>query len=105
MNLPFLLDAAAHRHALQVNLKRTGPWVIRAVERLAVAVTLTAKTRAPVRSDVFDDVDRAIGVTHHDDRALAANRALVVARVRYLGLQPDSAPVALKKKKRSRSRL
>jgi hypothetical protein len=58
-------------------------------------VALAAEAHAAVGADVLDHVDAALGVAHHDDRALADHGALEVARVRHLGLEADVAPVVL----------
>jgi hypothetical protein len=52
--------------------------VVRAQKVLGLAVAFAAKAHAAV-ADVLDHVDVAVGVAHHDHRALAHHRAAEVA--------------------------
>src|ERR1700712_3642245 len=95
VHLAVLLDAAAEGNALQVALQRVIPLVVGTGKAavLAVAVALSAELHAAVGADVLDDIDAALGVAHHDDRALADDSALEVAGIRDFRFQADVAPV------------
>ena len=85
VDLAFLLDAPNKGHALQVALEAVVPLVVGAQKVFGLAVTLAAKTHAPVGADVFHHVDAAVRVTHHDHRTLAHHGAPKVARIGNLG--------------------
>ena len=87
-----LLDATAKRHPLQIALERVAPLVVGADKVLLVAMALAAELHAAVGAHVLDHLDAA-RVADHVDRAFSHCRALEVAHVRNLGLQPDIVPV------------
>src|SRR5512132_318595 len=87
-------NAAHQRDAEQASVEPVRPLVVRAGEFVSMAEVFAAECHAPMRADVLDDVDRAVRVAHHDHRPLADRRALEIAGIRDLRLEPDIAPVA-----------
>ena len=94
VDFAILLDTATERYALQVALERVIPLVIRAHQLFLVAMALTAELHATVGAYVFNDIEFAVHVPCHDNRALTDDGALEITRVRYLSLQAYIGPVA-----------
>ena len=86
IDLAVLLDPSAKRHTLQIAFEAVIPLVIGAEKVFGIAVPFSAKAHAAVGAHVFHHIDAAIGVTHHDDRALPYNSAAKVTWVGYLSL-------------------
>src|SRR5690606_8244430 len=74
LHLAVALYAAQERHALQVALQAVVPLVVRTDEFFLVARALATELHAAMRADVLDDVDAAVQVARHDDRAFADDR-------------------------------
>ena len=90
-----LLDTTAKGHALQVAFDAVIPLVIGTQKIFGLAMTLAAKTHATVSAHVFNHIDAAIGVAHHDDRTLAHHGAAKVACVGDFSFQAHVTPVAV----------
>ena len=88
-------DTTAKGHALQVALEVVIPLVVGAGKIRRVAVLLLAKDHAAVRAAVLNDVDRAIGIAHDDDRTLTDPGTLEITGVGNLTLQANINPVAV----------
>ena len=98
VDLAVLLDATAKRNALQVAFDAVIPLVVGAEKIFCCAMTLAAKTHASVSAHVFNHVDAAVRVAHHDDRTLADHGAPEVARVRNFRFQSHITPVLVVEK-------
>jgi hypothetical protein len=95
LHLAVLLHAAAEGQSDEVAIELVVPLVVGADELLDRARALAAEGHAAVGAAVLDHVQFAALVAHQDHAALADHRALEVAGVRHLALQPHVAPVAL----------
>ena len=58
-----------------------------------ITVALAAKAHAAVSANVLDNMNAAVDVANHDDRALAQASALEVSRVGNFSFQANVAPV------------
>ena len=95
IDLAVLLDTSAKRHALQIAFDVVIPLVVGTQKIFGLAMALAAKTHAPVGAHVFNHIDAAIGVAHHDDRTLPHHGAAKVACVGDFSLQAHVTPVAV----------
>src|SRR5690606_8747100 len=87
--------AVAERQPGKIAIQLVGPLVIGADKAARIALRFLAEAHAAMGAAVFDHVDAAITVAHHDDRTLADPGLAVIARLRDLDLQRDIAPMAM----------
>src|SRR6185503_8248517 len=77
----------------QVACVIVAPLMIGTHERLALAAAVLAELHAAMRTAVLEHVEESIAIANQDDRSLADRGPLERARVGYLDLEPDVAPV------------
>ena len=76
-----LANAAPEWHALQFAIQRIAPLMVRTDQLFFVAMALSAKCHAPMRTHIFDHMDLTILTARHDHRTLADRCTLEITRV------------------------
>ncbi|MCY1295531.1 hypothetical protein D9M70_448760 [compost metagenome] len=90
-----VLVAVRVRQRTQLAVQGVGPAVVRAGEAGGVAPVLLANRGATVAATVFQDVDLALLVAHHDHRATADGCGLEVAGIADFAFVGDPHPGAV----------
>src|SRR5678815_3666162 len=85
-------STAFQRNALQLAVECKVPLMVRARERIDLALVLPADARAAMRAAVLEHRDVAVGLAHDDHLALADPAALVRARLGHLAVERHVVP-------------
>jgi hypothetical protein len=91
---PLLLDATAEWHTDEVAPQIVRPLVVRAHELGGMTEVRLAELYTAMRAAILNHVEASSFVKHYDDRLIADNRTLEVARCRDLRFKRDIGPGA-----------